>query len=103
MSGEILFLAHRIPFPPDRGDKIRSHHVLKVLAQLAPVRVGTFADDETDLDPEAELAMTATSYHIAYRTKPLALAALQGLASGRPFSLPAFDDAGLQCWVRHVL
>ena len=32
MSGEILFLSHRIPFPPNRGDKIRSHHVLRHLA-----------------------------------------------------------------------
>ena len=31
MSGGILFLAHRLPFPPDRGDKIRSHHILKAL------------------------------------------------------------------------
>ena len=39
MSGEILFLSHRIPFPPNRGDKIRSHHVLRHLASLAPVHV----------------------------------------------------------------
>ena len=100
---EILFLAHRIPFPPDRGDKIRSHHVLKALAQLAPVHVGTFADDEADLDPEAELALTAATHRVAHRGKPLALAALQGLASGEPFSLPAFDDPGLRRWVRRIL
>ena len=103
MSGEILFLPHRIPFPPDRGDKIRSHHVLKALAQLAPVHIGTFADDEADLDPEAELALTAASQCVAHRGKPLAVAALQGLASGEPFSLPAFDDPGLRRWVRRIL
>ena len=32
---EILFIGHRIPFPPDRGDKIRSHHILKRLARIA--------------------------------------------------------------------
>ncbi|MDP3677016.1 MAG: TIGR03087 family PEP-CTERM/XrtA system glycosyltransferase [Novosphingobium sp.] len=100
---EILFLAHRIPFPPDRGDKIRSHHILKALARLAPVHVGTFADDEQDLDPEAELAMTAATYHIAHRTKPLAVAALEALASRRPVSLPAFADAGLRWFVRETL
>ena len=103
MSGEILFLAHRIPFPPDRGDKIRSHHILKALARLAPVHVGAFADAEADLDSAAELALIAASHRIAHRTKPLAIAALQGLASGRPFSLPAFDDAGLHRWVRQTL
>ena len=29
---EILFLSHRIPYPPDKGDKIRSYHLLKALA-----------------------------------------------------------------------
>ena len=48
MSGEILFLAHRIPFPPDRGDKIRSHHILKALAELAPVHVACFAETAAD-------------------------------------------------------
>ena len=40
----ILFLAHRLPFLPDRGDEIRSHHVLKALARLAPVHVGCFGE-----------------------------------------------------------
>jgi hypothetical protein len=33
--GDILFLAHRIPYPPDRGDKIRSWHLLKHLGTMA--------------------------------------------------------------------
>ncbi len=45
---EILFLAHRIPFPPDRGDKIRSFHELKHLAGLGRVHLACFADDEAD-------------------------------------------------------
>ena len=32
---EVLFLAHRIPFPPDRGDKIRSFNIVKRLAGIA--------------------------------------------------------------------
>ena len=57
MSAEVLFLAHRMPFPPDRGDKIRSHHVLKRLAKIAPVHVATFADDQGD-----EAAKTALEH-----------------------------------------
>jgi hypothetical protein len=45
---EMLFLAHRIPFPPDRGDKIRSWHILDHLAGLARVHLACFADDEAD-------------------------------------------------------
>ncbi|HUD27555.1 MAG TPA: TIGR03087 family PEP-CTERM/XrtA system glycosyltransferase [Novosphingobium sp.] len=101
--GEILFLAHRIPFPPDRGDKIRSHHVLKALARLAPVHVATFADDAHDDRFEPELAAVAASYRLVHRRKPLAVAGGQALASGRPLSLAAFHDARLEAYVREVL
>ena len=53
---EILFLVHRIPWPADRGDKIRSHHILKHLAQMAPVHVGAFADDARDMGFVGEMA-----------------------------------------------
>src|SRR3546814_15527540 len=48
LMDKILFLAHRIPYPPDRGDKIRSWHMLKHLGGLARVHLACFADDEGD-------------------------------------------------------
>ncbi|MFT4055889.1 MAG: TIGR03087 family PEP-CTERM/XrtA system glycosyltransferase [Novosphingobium sp.] len=101
--GEILFLSHRIPFPPDRGDKIRSHHVLKALAGLAPVHVATFCDDEQDRAFEGDLASLAASYRLVERSKPLHVAGLQALASGRPLSLTAFHDKDLEAYVRDLL
>lgn len=101
--GEILFLAHRIPFPPDRGDKIRSHHVLKALAALAPVHVATFCDDEQDRAFEPDLANLAASYRLVERSKSLPIAGVQALASGRPISLTAFYDKQLEAYVRDLL
>ncbi|WP_285018613.1 TIGR03087 family PEP-CTERM/XrtA system glycosyltransferase [Novosphingobium sp. fls2-241-R2A-195] len=101
--GEILFLAHRIPFPPDRGDKIRSHHVLKALAALAPVHVATFCDDEQDRAFEPDLANLAASYRLVERSKSLPVAGVQALASGRPISLTAFYDKQLEAYVRDLL
>jgi sugar transferase (PEP-CTERM/EpsH1 system associated) len=101
--GEILFISHRIPFPPDRGDKIRSHHILKALAAIAPVHVATFADDERDDRFETDLADLAASYRLVHRRKPLAVAGGQALASGRPLSLVAFHDPRLETYVREVL
>lgn len=100
---EILFIAHRLPFPPDRGDKIRSHHILKALANLAPVHVATFADDDADFAEEANLAALAASYCLRRRTKPLALAAVQAVALHQPVSLAAFHDKALADYVDHVL
>jgi polysaccharide biosynthesis protein PslH len=48
MKPELLFLAHRIPYPPDRGDKIRSWHVLRHLGRHATVHLACFADDAAD-------------------------------------------------------
>ncbi|UIP05651.1 TIGR03087 family PEP-CTERM/XrtA system glycosyltransferase [Erythrobacter sp. SDW2] len=101
--GEILFLGHRIPFPPDRGDKIRSHHLLKALAQLAPVHVGTFGETEADMAAEADLAQVGASHCLVRRTKPLPLAGLEALGSGKPVSLTAWDSAALRVWVARTL
>ncbi len=97
--GEILFLCHRIPFPPDRGDKIRSHHLLKALARCAPVHVATFAETEADRAAEAELAEHAASYCLIERTMPVPVAGLRAIMSGRPVSLAAFDHPDLRRWV----
>lgn len=100
---EILFLSHRIPFPPDRGDKIRSHNVLKALAALGPVHVATFTDDEQDFASEQALADLAASYTLVRRRKALPLAAIEALGSRKPLSLAAFHDRKLQAWVEKTL
>ena len=103
MSGEFLFLSHRIPFPPNRGDKIRSHHVLKALAAFAPVHVATLADDAADLAEEPALAELAASHCLVRRSKPLVLAGLQSLWQGQPVSLPAFYSPAVARYVEQVL
>lgn len=102
MSG-IVFLAHRLPFPPDRGDKIRSHHILGALAELGPVHVGCFAESEADFAHEAELTRIAASHCMPLREKPLSLAGAEALLHGEPVSLAAFRHAGLVQWVRDTL
>lgn len=103
MNGHILFLAHRLPFPPDRGDKIRSHNVLKALAQLAPVHVGCLGDSAADLDHLHELEALAASCCMPRRSKPLPLAGLEALGRGEPVSLAAFRSAELAHWVRRTV
>ena len=100
--GDILFLAHRVPFPPDRGDRIRSHHLLKGLARLGPVHVGCFAEGNDSAGAEA-LAQIAASHCIAPRTKPLPLAGIEAVLAGKPVSLTAFHSRQLAAWVRDTI
>lgn len=100
---EILFLAHRMPFPPDRGDKIHSHHVLRALAGLAPVHVACFADDAGDWVQEGALTAMAASHCLRPRTKSMGVAGVQALAKGMPISLTAFHDPAIAAWVREKI
>ena len=103
MDGEILFLCHRTPFPPDRGDKIRSYHVLRALSAMAPVHVGCLADGAADLAQRSEVGAFAASLCMPRRAKPLPLAGVEALATGRPVSLAAFHSRRLQEWVRQTI
>ncbi|MDK4805110.1 MAG: TIGR03087 family PEP-CTERM/XrtA system glycosyltransferase [Novosphingobium aromaticivorans] len=100
---EILFLAHRIPFPPDRGDKIRSHHVLRALAAMAPVHVACLADNADDMAHEGELEALAASHCLVRRRASLVGAGLVALVTGQPLSLTAFSSGRLARYVRKVL
>jgi sugar transferase (PEP-CTERM/EpsH1 system associated) len=103
VSGDILFLAHRIPFPPDRGDKIRSHHILKTLAELAPVHVASFTETAADRAQAAELAKVATSSCVMQRSKPVALAGVEALLGGEPVSLTAFRHRAIARFVERTV
>lgn len=101
--GATLFLAHRVPYPPDRGDKIRGWHLLRHLAARGPVHLVTFADEPRDLHHGAVLGEVCASHHVAWRGKPQWRAGLEALASGQPVSLTAFADTGVAARVRDVL
>ncbi len=100
---EILFVAHRIPWPADRGDKIRSHHILKRLCEMAPVHVGTFADDERDLGFVGEMDGILASSHVELRSKPQWQAGVEALLTGQPVSVCSFGSGSMQNWVDKLL
>ena len=99
---ELLFLAHRAPFPPDRGDKIRSYHVLRYLASRAKVHLVAFGETEADFDVPPVLAERLASVAIVRRGKAQAVAALEALATRRPVSLTAFGSKAMRDAVARV-
>lgn len=101
--GETLFLAHRIPFPPDRGDKIRSHAMLRAIAARGPVHVATFGETDADMAAEVELAGVATSHVLVRRTISNMRAGLNALAVGKPVSLVAFESPDIGHYIARLL
>jgi sugar transferase (PEP-CTERM/EpsH1 system associated) len=104
---DILFLAHRIPYPPDRGDKIRSWHLLKHLAGLGRVHLACFADDEADAAhlPALREALGGRlgEAHVEIRRTGKAGAGVKALLAGKPVSLTLFDSPSLRSFVEAML
>ena len=104
---EILFLAHRIPYPPNRGDKIRSFHILRHLSGLARVHLACFADDEADAANLAGLREALGGHlgeaHVEVRRTSRAVAAARALIENKPISLTLFDSGAMRGFVSRVL
>jgi sugar transferase (PEP-CTERM/EpsH1 system associated) len=101
---KILFLAHRAPFPPNKGDKIRAYHILEHLAARHDVWLGAPADDPADMAflPEAKRRYRDACFGLlskAGMAANIAAGALRGL----PLSVARFRHAGLAAWIDRVL
>nr|WP_212760964.1 TIGR03087 family PEP-CTERM/XrtA system glycosyltransferase [Telluria aromaticivorans] len=96
----MLLLIHRIPYPPNKGDKIRSYHLLKHLARDYRVHLATFVDDADDWQHVPTVEKLCASSHYAGLNPLLArVRSLKALATNRSLSLDYYSDAGLQRWV----
>lgn len=100
---DILFLAHRIPYPPNRGDKIRSFNILKHLATLGTVHLATFADDDADMGHADALRPMLGSLHIEKRTVSTPVGAAKAVLTGKPVSLTMFDSPAIRRFVHETL
>jgi sugar transferase (PEP-CTERM/EpsH1 system associated) len=97
----ILYLCHRIPYPPNKGDKIRAFHQIKALSGRHEVDVFTLADDPRDLLQRDALAahcseVSVTQVHPAWAR----FRSLPYLATSKPLTVPYFYSAELQREVR---
>jgi hypothetical protein len=101
---ELLFLAHRIPYPPNKGDKIRSFHLLKHLAQHYRIHVGAFIDDPADWEHVKTIRQyCGETYFAGLPPRRQKLKSLAGLWRGEALTLTYFRDAALQAWVDRLL
>jgi len=95
----LLFLAHRIPYPPNKGDKVRSYHLLRHLAERYRVHLGAFVDAREDWAH----AQTLRQWCAGLCLRPLhprlkRLASARALLSGEALTLAYFRDRALAAW-----
>jgi sugar transferase (PEP-CTERM/EpsH1 system associated) len=100
----VLYLCHRIPYPPNKGEKIRAFHELKVMGKSCEVDLFTLADRKEDLSYKSDLEAYCRTVTVAKLSKPLAgLRAVPSVLRGDPLTLPYFYSADLALKVRQAL
>lgn len=101
---DLLFLAQRCPYPPNKGDKITTWNILRHMRRTHRVHLGCFIDDPDDWQHEAVLREHCASVMLrpVSRVQGLARSAL-GLLTGEPLSVAFYRDRPMADWVRGVL
>lgn len=96
----ILYLVHRMPYPPNKGDKVRSFHLLRHLSGQHKVFLGTFIDDPDDEQHVESLREWCVDFHVSRLDPRVArLKSLAGFLTGEALTLPYYDDSALRDWV----
>ena len=99
----LLYLVHRLPYPPNKGDKVRSYHLLKHLAARHRVFLGTFVDDPEDEVHIATVSKMCAELHVE-KLDPLKakLRSLTGMLNNQALSLGYYRDFGMRAWVERI-
>ena len=99
----ILYLVHRLPYPPNKGDKVRSYHLLKHLTRQHRVFLGTFIDDPDDEPHVATLRDLCADIHVVRLDPRLAkIRSLSGFLAGEALTLKFYRNSALRQWVKET-
>ena len=94
----ILFLSQRVPYPPNRGDKITTWRIVEKFAREHDVTVVAFAHDEDDVEAARVLTEEKGIRTIAvpHDERKRKLASLPLLMTRKPLTLGVYGSKELQ-------
>ena len=101
---KILYIAHRIPYPPNKGDKIRSFNEIRYLSRQFVIDLVCLADDPGDVSHAAALKKYCRRVAV-FSLNPVIgkLKGLFALATGRSISEGYFYHLGMAATIKHWL
>lgn len=105
MSKEpMLFVCHRIPFPPNKGDKIRSFNMLKALSEKFDIYLASFVDDPYDWQFADKLNAFCQDKLLLGQNKSVSkLKGTSAFLTGKAISLPYYYNGKMQRWIDDIL
>lgn len=101
---KVLYLTHRIPYPPDKGDKIATWHILRHLAARHQVYLGSFVDDPEDWQYEAKVRGVCADVLLRpIHPRLRRLRSLSAFLTGESISAVYYRDRPMRDWVRRTI
>ncbi|HXH82031.1 MAG TPA: TIGR03087 family PEP-CTERM/XrtA system glycosyltransferase [Candidatus Tectomicrobia bacterium] len=93
----ILMLAHRLPYPPTTGDKVRAYHVARHLAASHRLTLACLVDEPLPAERIAAFRRWVPDVeHVVIDRRRHRARALLGLAAGASATVRYFDAPGLR-------
>jgi len=84
---DVLYVSHCVPWPPDKGDRIRAYHSVRTLLDHHRVHLAALARSEKEAAASSELREQLSSVHIeVVDPKRAVVRGFAGLAAGGSFA-----------------
>jgi sugar transferase (PEP-CTERM/EpsH1 system associated) len=101
---DFLYLTHRLPYPPHKGEKVHAYELLKFLKSRGRVFLGTFVDDPHDEQYVETVRGMCDGLHVE-RIEPrfAKLKSLVGLLTGEALSVRYYRNEAMQAWVARTV
>ena len=103
-SKKILFFTSRIPYPLEKGDKLRAYYQIKYLSKDAKIILCCVSQEELTIKAERELKKYVDEIYV-YRSNKVSTLINMLIAGviGYPFQIGYFFNAGAHFYFKNVI
>src|ERR1035437_1250329 len=101
---KLLVILPRVPFPVEKGDKLRAYHQLRCLSVKHEIHLITLNDEQLDPAAEYELKKYCKSVHV-FKLSPIGLVynLIWAFFTGRPFQIGYFHRFSVKREIRNLI
>jgi sugar transferase (PEP-CTERM/EpsH1 system associated) len=99
----ILFLTHRLPYAPNRGDRIRAFHLLREMSRFAEVSLLSLVHDDEEMSHGGQVPFAADVTCLRVRRLANLARGAARLATPRPLTHSLLDAGGVHAAIREVI
>jgi len=101
---DLIFISHRMPWPLNKGEKIRAWNIIQYLRPKFRIHLGCVVDDPADMEHVAHMQGVCESVGAFPINRTMQkLKALARARPGRPLMPDFYYSAALQKWVDETL